>query len=119
MSAYMKGVVAVVGAVVMAIAAAWTDDKITNPEWVQVAIAGFTAFQVYITANLGLPLWSYSKSITAAALGGLGLLAGYLANGQKMAGSLWLNVAIAAFVAAGVWLAPNEPAPAPVPRPVR
>jgi hypothetical protein len=109
MSAYSKALTAVVGAVVMAVASAMTDDTISHPEWVMIAVAGFTAFQVFVTANVGLPLWNYSKSITAGALAGLGLLGGYLANGEHMSNALWLNVAIAAAVAAGVFAVPNGP----------
>lgn len=109
MSAYSKALLAVIGAVVMAIASAMTDDTITQPEWVMIAVAGFTAFQVFITANVGLPLWDKAKSITAGALAGLGLLGGYLANGEHLTNALWLNVAIAAAVAAGVFAVPNGP----------
>lgn len=113
MGAYSKAVVAVVGAVAAAIASYWTDSVITNPEWVQIAVAGFTAFEVFLVGNLGIPIWNASKFITALALGGLNMLAGYLANGQEMSGPLWLNVAIAAAVAAGVWGAQPAPIHAP------
>ena len=109
MSAYAKALTAVIGAVVMAVAAAMTDDTITHPEWVQIATAGVAAFAVFVTANVGLPLWDKAKAVTAGALAGLGLLGGYLANGEHMTNALWLNVAIAAAVAAGVWAVPNRP----------
>jgi hypothetical protein len=109
MSSYAKSLTAVLGAIAVAVASAWTDNQITHPEWVTIAVAGFTAFQVYVTANVGLPLWNKAKAITAGALAGLGLLGGYLANGEHMNGSLWLNVAIAAATAAGVFAVPNEP----------
>lgn len=105
---YSKALTAVIGAVVMAIAAAMTDDAITHPEWVQIAIAGFGAMSVFITANVDLPLWDKAKAITAGALAGLGLLGGYLANGEHLNNALWLNVAIAAAVAAGVFVVPNQ-----------
>jgi len=108
MSGYSKAVTAVVGAIVMAVASAMTDDTISHPEWVMIAVAGFTAFQVFVTANVGLPLWDKAKAVTAGALAGLGLLGGYLANGEHMTNALWLNVAIAAAVAAGVWAVPNR-----------
>jgi hypothetical protein len=108
MGAYAKSLTAVFGAVAVAVASAWTDNTITHPEWVMIAVAGFTAFQVYITANVGLPLWDKAKAITAGALAGLGLLGGYLANGENMTNALWLNVAIAAAVAAGVFAVPNQ-----------
>lgn len=123
MGVYAKSIAAVVGAIAMAIAAAWTDSKITDAEWVMIAVAGWTAFQVFVTANLDLPLWDRAKDITAGALAGLGALGGYLANGQEMTGALWLNVAIAALTAAGVFAsrsAPVHPAnPTPVPLPSR
>lgn len=111
MSLYAKSLTAVIGAVVMAVAAAMTDNTVTHPEWVQVAIAGFAAFSVFVTANVGLPLWDKAKAVTAGALAGLGLLGGYLANGEHMTNALWLNVAIAAAVAAGVFAVPNGPTP--------
>lgn len=113
MGAYSKAIVAVVGAVALAAASRWTDETITNPEWVQIAVAGFTAFEVWLVSNLAIPIWHASKFITALALGGLNALAGYLANGQEMSGPLWLNVVIAAAVAAGVWGAPPAPVHAP------
>lgn len=107
MAPYSKALVAVVGAVTVAVASAWTDSTITYPEWVTVAVAGWTAFQVFVTANVGLPLWDKAKAVTAGALAALGLLGGYLANGEHMTGALWLNVAIAFATAAGVFAVPN------------
>lgn len=113
MSAYAKGITAVIGALAVAIAAAWTDNHITNPEWVQITVAGVTAWQVFVVANVGLPLWHATKAITAGTLAGLSWLGGYIANGQAMTGALWLNVAIAAATAAGVFAVPNGPAASP------
>ena len=109
MGAYSKAATAVIGAIAVAVASAWTDSTITNPEWVTIAVAGWTAFHVFVTGNVGLPFWDKGKAATAAALAGLGALGGYLANGQEMSGPLWLNVFIAAFTAAGVFAVPNEP----------
>jgi hypothetical protein len=110
MGQYSKAFGAVVGAVAVAVASAWTDSTITDPEWVMVAVSGWTAFHVFITANLDLPLWDKAKAVTAGALAGLGGLGGYLANGQVMSGALWLNVIIATATAAGVFAV----GPAPV-----
>lgn len=109
MTPYLKSITAVLGAVAVAVAASMSDNVITAPEKVQIATAGVAAFAVFVTANVGLPLWNYSKAITAGALAGLGLLGGYLANGEHMTSALWLNVAIAAATAAGVFAVPNEP----------
>lgn len=109
MGAYAKAITAVVGAVAIYGASVWTDDVITLAEWVQVAVAGFTAFQVWLTANVGLPLWDKAKAITAGALAALGGLAGYLAAGEHMTNSMWLNVAIAGLTAAGVFTVANSP----------
>lgn len=109
MSQYAKSFTAILGAIAMAVAASMTDNVITNPEKVQIATAAVAAFAVFVTANVGLPLWDKAKAITAGALAGLGLLGGYLANGEQMHESLWLNVAIATLVAAGVFAVPNGP----------
>lgn len=113
MGQYIKAWTAVIGALAVAAASAWTDNAISNPEWVQIAVSGWTAFHVFVTANLSLPYWDKAKAITAGALAGLGALGGYIANGMEMSGPLWLNVIIAAATAAGVFAVGPAPVHAP------
>ena len=48
---YWKAIVAVVGAVAVAVQAALTDGTVTNAEWLTIAIAAITAVGVYLKAN--------------------------------------------------------------------
>ena len=48
---YWKAIVAVVGAVAVAVQAAVTDGTITSAEWLTIAIAAVTAVGVYLKAN--------------------------------------------------------------------
>jgi hypothetical protein len=48
---YWKAIVAVVGAVAVAVQAALTDSTITSAEWLTIAIAAITAVGVYAKAN--------------------------------------------------------------------
>jgi hypothetical protein len=48
---YWKAIVAVVGAVAVAVQVALTDGTVTSAEWVTIAIAAVTAVGVYLKAN--------------------------------------------------------------------
>ena len=48
---YWKAIVAVIGAVAVAVQAAVTDGTITSAEWLTIAIAAVTAVGVYLKAN--------------------------------------------------------------------
>ena len=112
MSAYRKSLAALAGAVITVLAAALTDDVITSAEFAQIAVAALTAFGAYLVPNA--PGAAYAKTLVAAALAGLNLLVGWLANGQDITNAMWLNVAIAVGTALGVFILPNEQE-APVP----
>lgn len=114
MTPWAKAIVAAVGAGIIALAAALTDNTVTNPEKVQIAVAVVTSVSVWLTANVGVPLWSSAKFVTAAVLAGLNAVAGYLAEGDTLSSAMWLNVAIAALTAVGVWAVPNTSATPPV-----
>lgn len=108
MARYRKFVAAVLGAVVMAIAGFWTDGQITASEWINVAIGGVAAAQVYIAANLaGDPMARYTKSIIAGLAAGLALLTSLITSG--ISAQEWLQVGIAVATAAGVFTLPNDP----------
>lgn len=111
MSAYNKAFTALLGAVAVVLASALTDDVVTAAEFVQMTVAGLAAFAVYLTPNL--PGYGAAKTVVAAALAGLNLVAGWLANGEEITNSMWVNVVIAVAVALGVFVLPNHREPAP------
>jgi len=107
MSMYRKAISALLGAVIVTLAAATSAGGIDQAELVQLVLVATGAFAAYLVPNA--PGYSYAKSITSAITAGLSLVAGYLANGQEMTNSLWLNVALAAGVSLGVFIVPNDP----------
>jgi hypothetical protein len=111
MSAYSKSVTALLGAVATVLASALTDDVVTAAEFVQMTVAGLTAFAVYLLPNA--PGFGAVKTFVAAALAGLNLVAGWLANGEEITNAMWVNVVIAVAVALGVFVLPNDREPAP------
>jgi hypothetical protein len=111
MSAYRKALAALFGAVVVTLAASLTDDVLTNAELAQVAVVALGAFGTYLVPNA--PGYQTAKTFVSAALAGLGLLAGWLAAGQEITSSMWLNFALAVGTALGVFIVPNDPEPSP------
>lgn len=108
MGRYTKAFIAVIGAAVMAVASALSgDNHIGTEEWINISIAGFTAFQVWLTANI--PAAPVAKAITAGALALLNLLVSQLTGGIDSAEVV--NLIIAFAVAAGVLALPNTPDP--------
>ena len=101
---YAKSIAAVFVTVVGAIVAAQTDNVISNSEWVNVAIAGIGACLVFAAPNV--PGAMYTKSIIAAAMAGLQLLASFISDG--VTGSEWMQIGIAAAGAVGVFAVPNS-----------
>lgn len=110
MGAYKKFLMALLGAVIVTLAAATSDDVLTSAEIAQVILAGLGTFGVYVLPNA--PGYGAAKTFVAAATAGLGLLAGWLASGERITDSMWLNLVLAVGTAAGVFLVPNEPEPA-------
>jgi hypothetical protein len=96
---YAKGIVAALAAVLVALGAAYSgNDHIDATEWVNVAIAGVGAFQVWWAANVnGAP---YVKAGIAAATAGLIALQSYIVGG--LSGSDWVQIGIAVLGAVGV-----------------
>lgn len=109
MGAYRKFVTALLGAVVVTLAAASSDDVITSAEVAQITLAALGTFGVYVLPNA--PGYSTLKTFVAAATAGVGLLAGWLATGQEITNSMWLNLALAVGTALGVFIVPNDPEP--------
>lgn len=110
MGAYRKFLMALLGAVVVALAAATSDNQLTSAEIAQTVLAGLGMFSVYVLPNA--PGYGVAKSLVAAASAGVGLLAGWLASGEEITTSMWLNFALAVGTALGVFLVPNDPEPA-------
>lgn len=111
MSAYRKAIAALLGAVVVTLAASTTDDVLSSAEIAQVTLTALGAFGAYLLPNM--PGYSTVKSLVSAAMAGLGLLAGWLAAGQEISNSMWLNFALAIGTSLGVFIVPNGPEPAP------
>lgn len=109
MSTYRKALVAVFGAVLMALYSAFGGDNHIGPEEaINIGIAAFTALQVFITANLPIGgIWRYTKTITAVALGVLNLLVSVWTGGIDSAEAV--NLVIAAATALGVFTFANAP----------
>jgi len=109
MGAYRKFLMALLGAVVVTLAAAMSDDVLSSAEIAQVILAGLGTFGVYVLPNA--PGYSALKTLVAGATAGLGLLAGWLASGEQITDSMWLNLALAVGTALGVFIVPNDPEP--------
>lgn len=101
---YLKLLVALLGAAVMSVASFATDNTVSTEEWVQVAIAIATAAGVWAAANV--PTLTWAKTFVAVALGVLNLLVSYITDGIST--SEWLNLAVAALTAAGVYAVANR-----------
>lgn len=109
MESYRKAISALLGAVIVTLAAAASDNVVSPAELVQVLLAALGAFGVYLLPNA--PGYGLAKSIVAAGTAGFGLLGGWLASGDPITGSMWLNFALAIGVSLGVFIVPNDPHP--------
>lgn len=109
MGAYRKFLMAAAGAVMVVIAASTSDNVFTTAEIAQAILAGLAPFGVYVLPNaVG---YRFIKSLVAGASAGFGLLAGWLAAGDTITTSMWVNLAIAVATALGVFIVPNDPEP--------
>lgn len=108
MTDYLKLIVAAVGTAIVYVQSAFGDDVYTPGEKLQTAIVFTGAALVGIVANPALPWWRYTKAIVMFIAAGLAAWGAELANGAgEMSMSGWLNVAIAAGTAVGVFAAPR------------
>jgi hypothetical protein len=106
MSQYRSALVAVLGAILMALYSALNGDNHVAPdEAIQIGIAAVTAFIVWNSANT--TAWQYAKPIAAAILAVLNGLAANWTGGISSAE--WVNLIIAAATAAGILVFPNRP----------
>lgn len=104
--AYWKSIIAVVVAILSAVGAALTGDEvISNPEWVNIAIAGVTAAAVFTAPNV--PGARYTKAILAALGAALVVLASGILGGVTY--TEWVQIVLAALGAVGVAAKANRP----------
>lgn len=108
MSGMVKAIVAAIGAVLVVIASALTDNQVNADEGIAIGTAVLNAFLVYISPNLSVSSAKFSKTIIAGGLAVLSALASYLVDGLSAADII--NLVILFATAAGVLGLPNKPA---------
>jgi hypothetical protein len=101
---YSKAFAMVLFTIISAIVAALTDDVVTTAEWINIAILGFGAAQVFTAPNV--PYSKYTKTILAALTAAATALVSFLTNGVSTAE--WLQVLVAVGAAVGVYVAPRS-----------
>jgi len=105
MSIYAKSIAAVIVTVLSAILAATMGNGVIDAtEWVNVAIAGVMACAVFAAPNI--PGSAYTKSIIAVLLAGLTVMASAIVGGITY--TEWIQIAVAAAGALGVYAAPKS-----------
>lgn len=104
MSKYWKSILTVIATVITAVVAALSGNSgITAGEWVNVAIAGVGACAVFTGANV--PGAVYTKTILAVLAAVLAFLTSAIVGG--VSGTEWLQIAVIALGAIGVYAVPN------------
>lgn len=101
MKQYLKFAAQLAATVLVALVAAFQDDRVDAAEWINAAIVFFAALSVLGAGNLPAGVWRYTKTIVAAAGAALTLLVSFISD-AVVTNSEWLQVAIAALGAAGV-----------------
>lgn len=105
MSQYAKFFAAVVATFLSAVVAAlYGDQHISNPEWVNIAVAVVGALAVFAAPNV--PGAAYTKSILAVLAAGLAVAASAITNG--ITPTEWMQIALAGLGALGVFAVPNK-----------
>lgn len=107
LSHYTKFIVAALGIVLGALAAALGDNLITVDEAVNLVIVALGAVATYIVPNLETGIRRYSKLIVGALTAGVTLLASLTSDGITL--SEWLMVGAAIFTAFTTYVLPNKP----------
>ncbi|WP_066041881.1 hypothetical protein [Herbiconiux solani] len=108
LTTYAKSILTIIASAVTILIAALSDNVVTVPELVNVAIAIVTAVGVYLVPNLDDGLARYFKFIVAILGAALTALASVLTDG--VTGAEWLQIFLAALAAIGVAVVPNAPA---------
>lgn len=111
-SHYAKSILAIAAAAIGILVAALADNTVTTAELVNVGIAVVTAVGVYLIPNLPAGPARYFKSGVALLGAALTALASFITDGVTTAE--WLQIALAALAAIGVYVVPNGPAVAPI-----
>jgi hypothetical protein len=109
---YAKYIVAMLGVVLGATAAAVADGRVTGDEAVNLLILTLGAFATYFVPNLDHGLSQHAKLIVAALTAGATLLSSVVSDGVTLAE--WLMVGAAVLTAFTTYVIPNEPNPAVV-----
>lgn len=102
MKRYAPAFVAVLFAVLTAVAAALSDDRIDNVEWIQVAIQGTTVAGVWLTP--AIPRWPHLKTGIAMVLAIENLAITVITDG--ITGAEWVNLLLAGLGVIAVRLTP-------------
>jgi hypothetical protein len=106
---YAKAFTAVVATILSAVAAALTGDgSISAVEWVNVAVLAVGSAGVFAAPNV--PGAAFTKSVLAVLTAVLTLLTSVITDG--IATTEWLQLALAALGAVGVFAVPNSAASA-------
>lgn len=105
MATYAKFFAAVLATVLSGIVAAlYGDNTISNPEWVNIAIAGVGACAVFAAPNV--PGAAYTKAVLAVLTAALTVLASAIIGG--VTATEWIQIALAGLGAVGVYAVPNR-----------
>lgn len=105
MGKYTKFIAIVAATVLSAVLTALTGDSVISPvEWVNIAIIGVGALGVFAAPNV--PGAAYTKSILAVLTAVLTVLTSAITGG--ISSSEFIQIAIAALGALGVYALPNE-----------
>jgi hypothetical protein len=108
---YAKTILAIIAAGLGILTAALSDDVVTPAELVNVAIAVVTAVGVYLVPNTPATAARTLKTIVAAGGAALTALSSALTDGVTT--GEWLQIALAALAAVGVYVVPNQDGPTP------
>ncbi len=109
---YSKAIAAAVATIISAIIGALTGDNAVTPqEWINVAVLFAGALMVFTAPNV--PGAAFTKSILAAITAVLVLAVNLIAGGLDL--SEWLQLAMAAFAALGVYAVRNGETDATIP----
>jgi hypothetical protein len=104
---YKKAFAAIVATILSAVVAALTGDgRVDAVEWVNVAILAVGSASVFAAPNV--PGAAYTKSVLAVLTGVLTLLTSVITAG--ISATEWMQLALAALGALGVYAVRNTPA---------
>lgn len=101
---YAKAILAVVATILTGIVGAYTDDVVTNVEWINVAIMGVGALAVFAAPNV--PGAMYTKAILAVLAACLAALASFITDGISQ--SELMQLGVIALGALSIYAVPNS-----------